>query len=293
MAQGVGGGCARKVCTAQLTAMAIVPFTHGWWAWTMPAMTASVPPTASATDPTAAAQTTLPAPVLTAISSMATRALLAELAATFTAQTGVAVAIESVGGVDAARRVAAGEVFDLVLLASNALDKLIAAGHVLAGRVDYVHSPVAIAVPAAGPDSPALPNVGSEAALKAAVQAAATIGYSTGPSGQHLMRLFQRWGLADELASRTVQAQPGVPVGRQVASGEVALGFQQLSELQGLAGITVLGLLPADCAFITTFSGGVATVSPQPELARAFLAHLNAPDTAATKTRHGMTPVQA
>ena len=224
---------------------------------------------------------------LTGISSMATRALLAELTAGFEADTGQKVAIASVGGVDAAKRVAAGETFDLVLLASDALDKLAAAGHVLPGRVDYVHSPVAIAVPAGTP----VPDVGSEAALRAAVLSASSIGYSTGPSGQHLMRLFQRWGVADELASRTVQAQPGVPVGSQVASGEVSLGFQQLSELQGLPGITIVGLLPADCAFITTFSGCVATASAQPELAQRFLVHLNSPDTAATKQRHGMTPV--
>jgi len=217
---------------------------------------------------------------------MATRAVLAELAAGFEAQTGVPVAIESVGGVDAAKRVAAGEAFDLVLLASDALDKLAAAGHVRAPRVDYVHSPVAVAVPAGAP----VPDIGSEAALQAVVQAATTIGYSTGPSGQHLLRLFERWGLATELASRTVQAKPGVPVGSQVASGEVALGFQQLSELQGLPGIQVAGLLPPDCAFITTFSGCVATASAQPEWAQRFLAHLNGPDTAAVKQRHGMAP---
>lgn len=225
---------------------------------------------------------------LTGISSMATRALLAELTAGFEADTGQKVAIASVGGVDAAKRVAAGETFDLVLLASDALDKLAAAGHVLPGRVDYVHSPVAIAVPAGAP----VPDVGSEAALRAAVLSASSIGYSTGPSGQHLMRLFQRWGVADELASRTVQAQPGVPVGSQVASGEVSLGFQQLSELQGLPGITIVGLLPADCAFITTFSGAVASTSAQPEAARAFLAYLNSLATAAIKQRHGMSAVE-
>lgn len=224
--------------------------------------------------------------VLTGISSMATRAVLAELAQGFEARTGVKVAIESVGGVDAAKRVAAGEAFDLVLLASDALDKLMAAQHVLPGRVDYVHSPVAIAVPAGQP----APDVSSEAALRAAVEAAVSIGYSTGPSGQHLMRLFERWGVADALASRTVQAKPGVPVGSQVARGDVSLGFQQLSELQGLPGITIVGLLPPDCAFITTFSGCVATASQQPELAQAFLAHLKAPDTATIKQRHGMTP---
>ncbi len=220
---------------------------------------------------------------------MATRALLAELAAGFEARTGVAVRIESVGGVDAARRVAAGEPFDLVLLASDALDTLMAADHVRPGRTDYVRSPVAVAVRAGTPT----PDLGNEAALKAAVQAAPRIGYSTGPSGQHLQRLFQRWGLAEALASRTAQAKPGVPVGSQVASGEVALGFQQLSELQGLPGITIAGLLPADCAFITTFSGAVACTCAQPEQAQAFLAYLGHPDTAAIKQRHGMSPADA
>ena len=224
---------------------------------------------------------------LKGISSMATRALLGELTADFEARTGIKVAIESVGGVDAAKRVAAGEPFDVVLLASDALDKLVAAGHMLPGRADYVHSPVAIAVPA----GQLVPDVGSEAALRAAVEAASSIGYSTGPSGQHLMRLFERWGLAAALQARTVQAKPGVPVGSQVATGEVTLGFQQLSELQGLPGITIVGLLPADCAFITTFSGGVVSVSTQPQLARAFLVYLNDPTTSATKQRHGMTPV--
>lgn len=220
---------------------------------------------------------------------MATRALLAELATGFETRSGVKLVIESVGGVDAAKRVAAGEAFDLVLLASDALDQLASAGHVRTPRVDYVHSPVAIAVRVGAPP----PDVSSEMALKATVQAYATIGYSTGPSGQHLMRLFERWGLAAELASRTVQAPPGVPVGRQVANGEVALGFQQLSELQGQPGIQIVGLLPNACAFITTFSGSVATASAHPDVAQRFLSYLNHPDTAAIKRCHGMTPVGA
>jgi molybdate transport system substrate-binding protein len=229
------------------------------------------------------------APVLKGISSMATRAVLAELAAVFEARTGVRVNIESVGGVDAARRVAAGEALDVVLLASDALDKLRAADHVLAGRVDYVHSPVAIAVPA----GQAAPDVGSEATLRTAVEQAERVGYSTGPSGHHLVRLFERWGIAQALQARTVQAKPGVPVGSQVATGEVSLGFQQLSELMGLPGIDIVGLLPADCAFITTFSGAVAACSSQPQLSRDFLTFLNHADTAAIKQRHGMTPVQS
>ena len=57
---------------------------------------------------------------------MATRQVLAELASLAAERLGHQVGIESVGGVDAARRVAAGEPFDLVFLASDAIDKLVA-----------------------------------------------------------------------------------------------------------------------------------------------------------------------
>src|SRR5512140_1309668 len=125
------------------------------------------------------------------ISSMATRAVLAELAAAWQQRAGVSVQIESVGGVDAARRVQAGEPFDMVVLASDAIDKLAAGGAILAGsKVDLVNSPVAVAVRAGALS----PDIATEDALRRAVEAAPTIGYSTGPSGAALMRLFQRWG---------------------------------------------------------------------------------------------------
>jgi molybdate transport system substrate-binding protein len=92
-----------------------------------------------------------PTSALRGISSMATRQVLAELTAAYTARAGRAVAIESVGGVDAAKRVQAGEAFDVVILASDAIDKLIAAGHLRPGRVDLVTSGVAACVRADAP----------------------------------------------------------------------------------------------------------------------------------------------
>lgn len=224
---------------------------------------------------------------LACISSMATRQLLNELAADFTARTGQPVAIESVGGVDAAQRVQAGEVFDAVFLASDAIDKLLAAGHLQAGsRVDLVHSGVAVAVQSGA----VAPDISSEDAVRAAVLAAPTLSYSTGPSGVALARLFARWGIADTIKERLVQAPPGVPVGALVARGEVALGFQQLSELIHVPGITIVGPLPCAIQIITTFSAGVGGQSTQPVAVRALLDFMSAPQAAAAKQRQGMQP---
>ena len=119
--------------------------------------------------------------MLKLISSMATRQVLAELATTWQQVCGVEVAIESVGGVDAAKRVQAGEAFDGVVLASDAIDNLAAGGRVLAGsRVDLVRSNVAVAVKAGAQR----PDISTESALRSAIAAAPTVGYSTGPSVQ-------------------------------------------------------------------------------------------------------------
>ena len=223
---------------------------------------------------------------LTGISSMATRQVLAELTQAYAARGGQAVAIESVGGVDAAKRVAAGEAFDVVILASDAIDKLIAAGHLQPGRVDLVRSGVAACVREGAP----LPDLSSEDSVKAAVLAAQKISYSTGPSGVALQKLFERWGIAETMAARTVQAPPGVPVASLVAKGEVALGFQQLSELLHVQGITVVGGLPEPIQIVTVFSAGIPVNAPRAEAVRSLLAFMTSPEAAEAKQRQGMAP---
>ena len=224
---------------------------------------------------------------ITGISSMATRQVLAELCAAYERQAGDKVSIESVGGVDAAKRVQAGETFDVVVLASNAIDALIGTGRIdAASKADLVHSGVAVAVRAGAPR----PDIGTEQAVRQAVLSARSLSVSTGPSGVQLAKLFERWGIAEQIKERLVQAPPGVPVGALVARGEVALGFQQLSELMHLEGIDVVGPLPAAVQIVTTFSAGVCSASAQAGAALRLLAFLRSPQAAEVKRRHGMEP---
>lgn len=223
------------------------------------------------------------------ISSMATKAVLADLVAAWREREPAAppITVESVGGIDAAKRVQAGESFDGVVLAADAIDKLAAGGHVQAGsRVDLVRSGIYVAVKS---DATA-PAIESEEAVRAAVLAARSIGYSTGPSGVYLLKLFERWGIAEQIRERTVQARPGVPVASLVASGEIELGFQQLSELMNVAGVHVLGPLPPSIQQITVFSGAVAAKAAQADAVRAWLAWCASPETAALKQANGMEP---
>lgn len=218
---------------------------------------------------------------------MATKALLADLAASYIQATGRPVEITSMGGVDAAKRIEAGETYDLVILASDALQALAERGWVQADSIRaIVDSDVAVAVPEAG--MAISTEIGSVAALQAAVRAAQRVGYSTGPSGKALLQLLERWGMAEELRAKLVQAPPGVPVGQLVAEGQVDIGFQQRSELQGLRGIRLLGNLPDAVRITTTFAAGVAVGAVDADSAWAFITYMTDAQHHALKQRHGM-----
>ena len=132
------------------------------------------------------------------------------------------------------------------------------------------------------------PSVSDEASVKQAILEASKICYSTGPSGDHLKQLWERWGIAGSVSQRALQAPPGVPVGTVVARGEADLGFQQLSELLHVPGVEFVGPLPPEIQAVTVFSAGVSTTSSQREEARALVAYLTSPEAEAAKRQHGM-----
>lgn len=225
---------------------------------------------------------------VTGISSMATRRVLAELAQRYEATTGRRAAIEAVGGVEAALRVRAGEAFDVVALAADVMAKLEAEGFVVKGStVGFVRSPMALAVRAGAPR----PDIATQEAIRATIAGARSVGYSTGPSGTHLLEVARHWGLDHGGETpRFVQAKPGVPVAALIARGEAEIGIQQLSEFLDEEGIDIVGLVPPPVQSVTTFAIGVCAGSTRADDARALIAFLSAPETVETKRRLGMEP---
>jgi molybdate transport system substrate-binding protein len=219
---------------------------------------------------------------LTGLSSMATRHILADLAGDYQARHGTRVEIRSMGGVEAAKLARANEATDIVVLASKVMGVLEAEGHLVKGGTrDFARSEIGVAVRAGS----VLPGIVDEPAVKQAMLDAQKICYSTGPSGDHLKALCEKWGVAPE---RVLIAPPGVPVATLVANGDADLGFQQLSELIGQPGIEVVGPLPPDIQAVTVFSAGVSMRSQEPEGARAFVAYLASVETEDAKRRYGM-----
>jgi molybdate transport system substrate-binding protein len=221
---------------------------------------------------------------LTGLSSMATRHILADLAGDYEARHGTRVEIRSMGGVEAAKLARANEATDIVVLASKVMGVLETEGHLVKGGTrDFARSEIGVAVRAGS----VLPGIVDEPAVKQAMLDAQKICYSTGPSGDHLKALCEKWGVAPE---RVLIAPPGVPVATLVANGDADLGFQQLSELIGQPGIEIVGPLPPEIQAVTVFSAGISINSRDAEGARGFVAYLASVETEGAKRRHGMEP---
>ncbi len=184
-------------------------------------------------------------------------------------------------------QVASDTPLDLVIATSAAIDRFIAEGKVHPGtRVDLVRSGVGIVVQAGAPR----PDIASGAAVRQALLAARSVGYSQGPSGVYLLELFGRLGIAAEVAAKAVQSTPGTPVAVYVADGRAELGFQQVSEIINEPGIDFVGPLPGDIQNITVFSSGVLTRAANPDGARALQAFLSAPEAGGVYRKHGLDP---
>ena len=208
------------------------------------------------------------------LSSIATREAYLELVPQFERASGHKVATTWAGTTDIMKRMAAGESYDLVMISSKELDELIRQGRIVAGsRVDIARSGIGVAVRAGAPH----PDISSSAALKAALLAAKTVGYTSGPSGVYMAELIARMGIADAVKPKHRTVPSGGTVGTIVASGDAEIGFQQVSELVHIKGIDYIGPLPPDVQKVTVFCAGLHAGARNVEAAKALVRFLTAP----------------
>jgi molybdate transport system substrate-binding protein len=191
------------------------------------------------------------------------------------------------GTVETPKRIAAGEVFDVVIIWAPTMNEIVKTGKLAAdSRVAIAKSGIGVAIRKGAPKI----DISSGDSVKAALLAAKSIGYSTGPSGNYLIGLFQKWGIADQLKPKLVQSRPGQFVGDLLARGEADMGFQQVSELNKFPGIDFVGPLPNDIQEISVLEGALHREAPQSAAGRGLLKLLTSPRAVVPIKEHGMEP---
>jgi molybdate transport system substrate-binding protein len=187
----------------------------------------------------------------------------------------VTVAYGTAGAV--ADSVQKGEAADIVISSVPMIDRLQAQGKVVAGdRVIIAKVGVGVFVRKGAMK----PDLSSADAFKRSMLAARSIAYPDpaggGASGIYVASLLERLGIAAEMKPKTKLSTLGT-LYASVASGEVEIGFNQVSEILAQPTIELAGPLPPEIQNYTQFLPGVVTGSSQANAARALVTFLYSP----------------
>lgn len=186
-------------------------------------------------------------------------------------------------------RLARGEHADVVIMVGYALDDLIKQGKVdPASRVELADSRIGLVVRQGAPK----PDISSVEGLKKTLLDAQSVAYSDSASGVYIeQQLFKKLGVEDQLKPKAKMI-PKVPVGSVVATGDYQLGFQQVSELLPVPGVTFVGKIPESVQSVTRFAAGIPVGAQHPKEAKALLDYLAAPAAQADVQATGLDSVK-
>ena len=222
------------------------------------------------------------------LSSIATKEAYLELVPQFEKASGHTVSTTWSGTTAMMKQLAAGEQYDLVMISATELEELIRLGKIAAGsRVDIAKSGIGIAVRKGAPR----PDVSTPDALRKALLAAKTVGYTSGPSGVYMGQLVERMGIAAQVKAKFKSVPSGGTIGTIVASGDCEIGFQQVSELVHIPGVDFIGPLPAEVQRVTVFSSGIQVGAAQPDAAKALVTFLTTSAAKGVIKKHGLETV--
>ena len=173
---------------------------------------------------------------------------------------------------------------DVLILTSPIVEDLAGQGKVVPGsKVDVARSGVGIGVKAGAPR----PDIGTPDALKRAVLAAKSVGFSKeGASGVAFAKVLERLGIAEQV--RAKYKDTGTKAGEMLVSGDIELGAAQVPELMAVPGVDVVGPLPAELQTVTVFSVGLATEAKEAHAAKALIQFLSGPAAAPVYKAKGL-----
>jgi molybdate transport system substrate-binding protein len=176
-----------------------------------------------------------------------------------------------------AKRLAAGEVYDILISPPAAITNAAKEGKVIAEtRVPVGRVGAGIIVRSAA----AAPDVSSQDALRQALLAADSVVYNTASTGLYLDKLFGKMGILDQLKAKTTRYPDGASVMEHVIKGKGnEIGFGAITEIKMYEpkGLKMIGPLPADIQNYTSYEAVVMTGAPAVEPARAVLKLLASP----------------
>jgi molybdate transport system substrate-binding protein len=188
---------------------------------------------------------------------------------------------------------AGAEQFDVAVLTPEAIDGLVKDGKVAPGsRADLAKTGVGVVVKA----GTALPDIGTVDAFKRTLLAAKSVAYidpaAGGSSGIYVGRLLERLGIASEINAKAKLIQGGA-VAEHIARGEAEIGVHQISEILHVAGVVLVGPLPAEIQNFTIYSAGVAATAKDGAAASAFVKFLSGPHALPIIKAKGMEPASS
>jgi len=224
-------------------------------------------------------------------STIAMRGVLEELVPQFQKESGNTLAITWGTAAMLTKRIEAGEPADVAILTQANIEALSKDGKIAAGTdVELAASSIAVAIKSGARK----PDISTAEALKETLLKAKSIAYSDpasgGASGVYFAKLLEQMGIAEEMKAKTKHPPPGGNAASLVATREAELAIQQKPEIMNVAGVDVVGLLPADLNKVTTFAAGVTSASKNAEAGKTFLKFLQSPEAAAIFKASGFGP---
>jgi molybdate transport system substrate-binding protein len=210
-------------------------------------------------------------------SAGAVRAIVTDLAEQFRQETGHTVTFSFGTAGQTRQKLLSGEPVDVVILTDAGIDDMIKQGALAAGsREDLARTGMGVGVREGAPK----PDIATSEAFKATLLNAKSLVYvdpaQGATSGVHFKSVLERLGIADVVKGKTQLVSGGYPA-EKVASGEAELVVHQISEIVPVKGVVLVGPLPPDFQRVTVYSAGLATRSPSPAAAKAFIAFLTRP----------------